>query len=198
MDRATRDKFASPTSSDNRYDSNACLETPPDVFERLRERFDFDVDLCANEHNHLCEKWFGPGHVLSLHEGFELNDALTVDWHRHVKRCGFGNPVYGADFVQWYLTAALMQFREHSVNSVHLLPMRASSWFQDLVLPHYSALWYVKERIEFLLHGRPRVNPRTGKGDSALFDSIVVIFHTQFTTSEKRPRVWSHKTGKLS
>lgn len=33
-------------------------ETPIDVFNRLNEEFDFDLDPCADENNHKCDRYF--------------------------------------------------------------------------------------------------------------------------------------------
>lgn len=32
--------------------------TPQDFFDKLNEEFDFNLDPCADEHNHKCEKYF--------------------------------------------------------------------------------------------------------------------------------------------
>lgn len=33
--------------------------TPKEFFEELDKEFCFDLDPCADEHNHKCDKWFG-------------------------------------------------------------------------------------------------------------------------------------------
>lgn len=32
--------------------------TPTDFYNELNKEFKFDLDPCANEHNHKCEKYF--------------------------------------------------------------------------------------------------------------------------------------------
>lgn len=46
--------------------------TPPELFEKLDQTFDFAIDAAADETNHLCDHWLGPGGMYA--------DALTVDW----------------------------------------------------------------------------------------------------------------------
>lgn len=33
-------------------------ETPQPLFDRLNRIFGFEIDACADEHNHKCEKYF--------------------------------------------------------------------------------------------------------------------------------------------
>lgn len=33
-------------------------ETPQDVFDALNEEFDFNLDPCATDENHKCEKYY--------------------------------------------------------------------------------------------------------------------------------------------
>ena len=32
--------------------------TPQDFFDSINKEFDFNLDPCADENNHKCEKWF--------------------------------------------------------------------------------------------------------------------------------------------
>ena len=49
-------------------------ETPPWLFKLLSLEFDFDIDAAADEQNHLCREWYGPGGL--------SEDALTGRWKR--------------------------------------------------------------------------------------------------------------------
>ena len=44
-------------------------QTPEDLFQKLDREFGFDLDACANESNHMCEKYY------SLAE-----DGLAQNW----------------------------------------------------------------------------------------------------------------------
>lgn len=190
LTRDERDRFAARTPNDIAYGEGACLETPRLVFENLNKRFQFDVDLTANEKNHLLPYWFGPGAATAC------QDALTHSWtdtlgisvtergHTPSKgpmelpdgqllyitggdwvgtsvstiqpKAGFSNPPYGS-FIPKILKKALEE-RDKGFTSVFLLPNRAAGWFQDLVIPYYSELWFCEERIPFWYQGKPRPN----------------------------------------
>src|SRR5690606_20902630 len=114
--------------------------------------------------------WFGPDSRLGV-------DALAADWHAHGS-CGYSNPPYGR-FVQDVLAKALWEARL-GFRSVLLLPMRATKAFHRHVLRGAELLLFCDKRITFWEHGAPRINPRTGKPDPALFDSIVVVFSPEY------------------
>lgn len=205
LTRDERDRFAATTPTDIAYAEGACLETPPSVFQRLHARFKFDVDLTANEQNHLCLNWFGPRPLGNLHNSFL--DALTIPhWGMAFSdgssfKVGFSNPPYGP-FIPKILTKAIAE-RERGFTSVFLLPMRAAKWYQDLVIPYYSELWHCASRLTFLYQGAPRLNPKTNKPDGALFDSIIVVYKPydrstwELFPPPQRPNVWDPRTGEL-
>ncbi len=167
LTRDERDRFAASTPTEIEYSEGACVETPRRLFELLHARFKFDVDLTANEGNHLLPYWFGPGSPAAP-------DALTHSWTNRLAmsvtfqeehytggwidvkdpKAGFSNPTYGK-FIPKILKKAIEE-RAKGFTSVFLLPMRAAGWFRDLVLPQYSELWYCSERIAFHYQGKPR------------------------------------------
>lgn len=168
MDRATRDKFASGTQKDITA-GNACWETPPEVFAKLNADFGpFDIDLTADSQRRLCEAYIGPDHIRP-----ELRDALEVDWWHH-GRNGYSNPPYGP-FVQDMLAQAKSQAKLGFTTTL-LLPMRVTKAFQRHVLNGASELLFCDKRIIFNENGAPRINPKTGKPDPAMFDSIIVRY----------------------
>lgn len=168
MKRETRDKFASGTKQADLTSGNACWETPPDVFAKLNADFGpFDVDLTADSQRALCEAWFGPGEASYAH------DAITAAWHTYGRR-GYSNPPYGA-FVAQMLAKAKAE-ASRGFETTLLLPMRVTRAFRAHVLNGAAELWFCDRRITFWENGAPRINPRTGKPDSALFDSIVVRY----------------------
>lgn len=173
MKRETRDKFASGTDQSDLTTGNACWETAPAIFEKLNEDFGpFDVDLTADAQRHLCPNWFGPGS--NVHE----HDALLAHWG-FWGRCGYSNPPYGP-FIQRILPKAKIE-AEQGFSSTFLLPLRVTKAFKAHILQGASDLLFCDKRLVFWENGAPRLNPKTGKPDSALFDSIIVRY---------RPGVW--------
>lgn len=158
LSKSERDAFTATTPQEIAYGEGACVETPPKLFELLHQRFKFDVDLTANETNHLLPVWFGPGSPYTI-DGVRVEDSLTADWSRAGTLrgvSGFSNPPYGP-FIPKILRKAIEE-RAKGFTSVFLLPMRAAGWFRDLVLPQYSELWYCSERIVFHYQGKPKLS----------------------------------------
>jgi len=64
------------------WTSNTDLwSTPQNLFVELNKEFQFDLDTCADDSNHKCDKYFTR----------EL-DGLKQNWGRHRAFC---NPPYG-------------------------------------------------------------------------------------------------------
>lgn len=55
--------------------------TPQDLSDKLDNEFHFNIDVCANDSNHKCSKYFT-----------EQDDGLSKDWHGTVQM----NPPYSA------------------------------------------------------------------------------------------------------
>lgn len=57
-------------SMETMFSSNTCQwSTPQDFFDKLNEEFHFNLDPCADETNHKCEKYFTAE-----------QDGLLQDW----------------------------------------------------------------------------------------------------------------------
>ena len=54
--------------------------------------------------------------------------------------------------------------------------MRATKAFRAHILDGAAEIWFSDKRLIFWENGAPRLNPKTGKPDAALFDSILVVF----------------------
>jgi site-specific DNA-methyltransferase (adenine-specific) len=123
--------------------------TPQDFFDKLNAEFQFNLDPCATDENHKCNKYFT-----------RETDGLSQNWRGYRVFC---NPPY-SDIGKWVEKA----FREgHKDNTivVMLIPARTDTkYFHDYIL-HRSEIRFVKGRLKF------------GEGkNSAPFPSMVVIF----------------------
>ena len=49
--------------------------TPPSLFKKLDDRFHFDVDLCANRHNTLCQDYYS--NIDTKHSGLLIGDRIV-------------------------------------------------------------------------------------------------------------------------
>ena len=61
--------------------------TPDDFFRELDQEFHFNLDPCANEQNHKCEKYFT-----------KEDNGLSKDWGGYRVFC---NPPYGRAITDW-------------------------------------------------------------------------------------------------
>ena len=132
------------------YSSKTDLwSTPQELFDRLNERFAFDLDVCALPENAKCERYFTP----------EV-DGLSQEW----RGICWMTPPYGREIGKWVKKA--FQSKENAT-VVALLPARTDTkWFHH----------YIYERrgveIEFI-RGRLKFG---GSKNSAPFPSMVVVF----------------------
>lgn len=180
MDRATRDRFTTPTQADVTA-GNACLETPPAVYSALQADFGpFDCDLTANASNHLHERWFGP-------ESTFEEDALTADWHAYGSR-GFSNPPYGP-FAAKMLKKAKEQAQKGFCTTL-LLPVRITKAFHAHVLYGATSLLFCDKRIAFWQDGAPKLDLKTQKPTGAIFDSMIVWYRSGQRFSPPRVGSW--------
>ena len=67
-------------------------ETPVDLFDRLDEEFDFDLDVCATDSNHKCARYYT-----------EADNGLEQPWEGTV----WMNPPYGRAIGDWMRKAML-------------------------------------------------------------------------------------------
>lgn len=140
---------------------SACLstgkddwETPDDIFDPWNEVFHFDLDAAANEVNHKCDKWLGPGGL--------AEDALTVEWKDYTTGPVWLNPPYSRGLQSKFVKKAA----ESGLDVVCLLPARTDTkLFHEIIQPSPNTLHFLKGRIKFkgAQHGAP-------------FPSMIVVF----------------------
>lgn len=127
--------------------------TPQDFFNNLNAEFHFDLDVCADEINHKCDKYYT-----------KEQDGLTMPW----KGIVWCNPPYGREIGSW-VRRALFAFVSGST-VVMLIPARTDTkWFHDYI--------YKRDNVEIrVVKGRLKFG--NGK-NSAPFPSMVVVFKPQ-------------------
>ena len=124
--------------------------TPQDFFDSLNSEFHFDLDPCADEYNHKCEKYFTAS-----------DNGLLQNWGGYRVFC---NPPYGRDICKWVEKAYREGHKDNTLVCL-LIPARTDTrYFHD----------YIKNRAEVrFIPGRLKF------GDSknaAPFPSMLVIF----------------------
>lgn len=125
-------------------------ETPPELFVRLDNHFDFTVDAAANRLNAKLPRFWT-----------EEENGLIMPWNGERVYC---NPPYGTKQKAFVEKAA-----EHAAEvSVLLLPARPdTAVWHDLIFPHAEVI-FLRGRIKFI-SGK-------GKKQNAPFPSALAIF----------------------
>ena len=124
--------------------------TPPDFFQELNGEFGFDLDPCADEENHKCERFFT-----------KEQNGLLQDWGGCRVFC---NPPYGKEIGAWVEKAYHEGHKERTL-VVMLIPARTDTkYFHDFIL-HRAEVRFVRGRLKF-----------GGAAAGAPFPSMLVIF----------------------
>ena len=127
--------------------------TPRYVFDKLNEEFHFDLDVCADDFNHKCERYYTK----------EI-DGLSQEW----KGICWMNPPYGRTIGQWVKKA--YESSRGGVVVVCLLPARTDTkWWKEYVMKA-SELRFISGRVKF-----------GDSKQGAPFPSVIAIFGTPTT-----------------
>jgi phage N-6-adenine-methyltransferase len=134
--------------------------TPIGLYQQLKAEFDFVCDAAADESNHLCDAWYGPGSIIG-------ECAIGVEkW----APCCWLNPPYSQ--VKHFIQKAADQ-RLLGVTTVPLIPSRTDTkWWHSYIWdaelnqcrPGIS-IRFIKGRLKF-----------SGSTNSAPFPSVIVVF----------------------
>lgn len=121
--------------------------TPQDLFDELNAEFGFDVDVCADESNAKCARFFTAA-----------DDGLAQEWSG---TCWM-NPPYGEVIGEWVAKAKASA--DAGATVVCLVPARVDTvwWWNNC---RYGEIRFLKGRLKF-----------GGAETSAPFPSAVVIF----------------------
>jgi phage N-6-adenine-methyltransferase len=135
-------------SKEAMFKSQSCdWPTPQGFFDELNKEFGFQLDVCADEKNHKCAKFF------------DMNTNGLM--HRWAPAVCWMNPPYGGDLPKWMAKAY-----EESQTVVCLVPARVdTAWFQDLCIGVGAEIRFIRGRLKF-----------GNATNSAPFPSAVVIY----------------------
>ena len=126
----------------NRFASkNQEYATPVDMFNRIDEEFHFTLDVCADEFNHKCDKYFSV-----------QDNALEQDWSGNV--CWM-NPPY-KDLKVW-IKKAYEESRKPNTTVVCLIPARTNTkWWYDYCMNGKIIFIIGRPKFEGCIHGLPQ------------------------------------------
>ena len=135
-------------------------ETPDDFFRYWNWIFNFTVDVCANENNAKCSKFYCESDWNSPEESLD-QQAWAVFHPSSVARCWM-NPPYGREIGKW--VAKAYEESQKGCLVVCLLPARTDTkWWHEYCTR--GTIKFIKGRLSF--KGAPSTAP---------FPSAIVIF----------------------
>jgi len=127
-------------------------QTPLWLFQGLDSYFEFDVDVCADENNALCQKYFT-----------KQDSCLDKEWGN----VNFLNPPYDRDMYV-FMEKAKEEWKKGKT-IVALVPSRTDTrWFHHHVY-NKADIFFVKGRLNFELPDKEAMN--------APFPSMIAVWH---------------------
>jgi len=132
--------------------------TPPEFYEELNKRFNFDFDPCPYNENEI------------------VNCGLKIDWGKS----NFVNPPYSQKLKEEFIKKGVEEMKKGKV-CVFLIPVSTSTkLFHEWIKPYATEIVFVKGRIKF---GKRDENGNfflplndKGKTQSGTKNSMVVVF----------------------
>nr|DAJ94256.1 MAG TPA: DNA N-6-adenine-methyltransferase [Caudoviricetes sp.] len=127
-------------------------ETPQYFFDKLDEKFHFDIDVCATKENAKCKKYYT-----------REQDGLLQEWQG---TC-WCNPPYGREIIKWVRKASISA--KNGATVVMLVPARTDTkWFHEYI--------YKKEKVKIkFIKGRLKFG---NEKNPAPFPSMLVLFES--------------------
>ena len=132
--------------------------TPPEIYEELNRRFNFDFDPCPYNENEI------------------LNDGLKIEWGKS----NFVNPPYTQKLKEGFIKKGVEEMKKGKV-CVFLIPVSTSSKiFHEWIKPNATEIEFVKGRIKFGKYDKDGnfylpLN-KDGKTSAGTKDSMIVVF----------------------
>jgi phage N-6-adenine-methyltransferase len=150
---------------------NENFETPQAYFDELNDKYNFVLDLAANENNYKVSRYltdiFDPAQL----EGLDLLPGNAV----------YMNPPYGRKIIK-FIKRAIDIADKYSLTLVMLLPSRTDTQWFNLVWDRqlkrqkpFFTIDFIEGRKCFELNGKPILDKK-GKKSGALFPSVLVIY----------------------
>ena len=112
--------------------------TPPWLFSFLDKKYNFNLDVCASDLNHKCDKYF------------TINDnALKQDWAQY-KTC-FCNPPFSRGKKELFLKKAHEEMQK-GTTTVFLIPADIINvYWRTLIFNIATKITIISERVKFIL-----------------------------------------------
>ena len=117
------------------------LRCPKDIWEKLSKEFNFTIDICASDDNHLVDRYYTIN-----------NSALNHDWDNEV---AFIHPLFDSKIGKFVEKAS-----KHKGTFVFLLPASTHTRY-------FHQYFYKKDNVEIRFLEKPNRGFRFGKDDGS-------------------------------
>mgnify|MGYP003137796846 CR=1 FL=1 len=121
------------------------IRTPPKIWERLNKEYNFTIDLCASNENHLCDRYYTK----------EIN-ALEQDWSNEL---AYLHPMFDSKIGKFVEKAY------NTKNSIFVMLLPASTHTK-----YFHEYLYNKTNVKIEYLRKPNRGFRFGKDDGSLDD----------------------------
>lgn len=126
-------------------------ETPQDLFDALNREFKLTIDVCANEKNRKCERFFS-----------EEDDGLKQNWEGETVWC---NPPYTSKLQDQFVEKCFYESKKPGTTCVMLIPARTDTDRFHRYIYGKAEVRFIKGRLHF-----------SGEKNPAPFPSMIVIY----------------------
>lgn len=148
------------------------FETPQLFFDELNKKYNFVLDLAANERNHKCDLYLSDIFDTALFDFLIIAPGSAV----------FINPPYGRK-IKKFIERAIQIANHFKLVLVMLLPSRTDTKWFSLIWDRQNncpspgfQVDFKEGRLIFEIDGKPVINKKTGKQSGALFPSMLVVY----------------------
>jgi hypothetical protein len=132
-------------------------ETPPILFAKLHEEFDFTLDACASHRNHKIDNYFT-----------KKDDALTKPWHGRV----WINPPYERGRLMEWVEKIIEEIESGRAEVVVALLPDYNQPVNKVCWMNAAGVRRINQNVTFYQHGKPYNN-------HARYTSTVYVFHQE-------------------
>ena len=134
--------------TDTPPESKDLWQTPQALFDNLNDEFNFELDVCADLDNTLCDNFYTSS-----------QSALTCEWEAFSNSSAFMNPPYSD--AQSFLSCASEQAKAYNITVVALVNANTDTkWFADAV-KSANEVRLISGRIAFVKPNGKKANGNT-------------------------------------
>ena len=128
------------------FDSQRSEEwgTPQAVFDELDREFHFDLDPCATDANHKCDRYYT-----------KADDGLSRNWGGCRVFC---NPPYGKAIKGWVRKCHEEGCKPGTLVVLLTFANTDTAWFHDFIY-HRAEIRFIRGRLKFNDGERPAMRP---------------------------------------